>query len=475
MTTIAALEAQTPRVGLPQSIAWASGSVATAAISNTISIYGLFYLSVVAGIDIGLAGTLILVSKLYDAFTDPVMGAISDRTRHRLGRRRVYVGVGSVLTGLSMALFLGAGGLVGGLHLAGALVLLLVLSTSYTIFSVPYLAMPPDLAPEYDKRTQLMSFRMVFIMIGVTLGSVGGPLLLSRFEDQSTGFMVLGLLLGALIIVFGLIAFFGTAGADPDMHPKEVDASPISMYEIFVQPFQDLVQVLGNAPFRLLTIVKLLQLAVLATALACTPYFFSSVLGRGQADIGAYLGIFTVVGLLIIAPLRYLLRFVGKRQAFVYLLVGYACVMASWYFWTESEPGIFFYVRAVGLGIFSTGTVLCALALLPDTMEYDRLVSGRSREGIMSGVFTLVEKVSSAIGPFIVGWVLASQGLIQATGGEIPDQPEDVVAVIKLAYSLIPAAITLSCIPFLLRYNLNEAELEQARLAAGEHSQAKAF
>jgi GPH family glycoside/pentoside/hexuronide:cation symporter len=427
-----------------------------------MSLFGLFYLSSIAGLEVGVAGILIFVSKLYDAFTDPIMGGLSDRTMHRLGRRRVYVGVGAILTGGALALFFGIGGMAQGLNVVSALLLLIVLSTSYTVFSVPYLAMPPDLAPEYDSRTRLMSMRVFFLMMGVLLGAVGGPLIVSAFGEGTKGFAFLGLILGAVVTMFGLIAFFGTRGADP-VAPPSAGSGRHSLRDLFITPFINLIAVLGNKPFRLLTIVKLLQLAVLATALACTPYFFSMVLERNQADIGKYLGTFTIVGILVLPLLRFVVKWLGKRNAFILLLLGYGSVMASWFLWQEGEAELFFYLRAVLLGTFSTGTLLCALALLPDTMEYDRLVSGTSREGVMSGVFTLVEKVSGAVGPLLVGLLLQSQGLIVAERGMVVEQPESVLLAIKVGMSLVPAAITFSCIPFLLFYDLDEAELARIR------------
>jgi GPH family glycoside/pentoside/hexuronide:cation symporter len=447
---------------LSASVSWAAGSVATATISNAMSLFGLFYLSSIAGLEVGVAGILIFVSKLYDAFTDPIMGGLSDRTMHRLGRRRVYVGVGAILTGGALALFFGIGGMAQGLNVVSALLLLIVLSTSYTVFSVPYLAMPPDLAPEYDSRTRLMSMRVFFLMMGVLLGAVGGPLIVSAFGEGTKGFAFLGLILGAVVTMFGLIAFFGTRGADP-VAPPSAGSGRHSLRDLFITPFINLIAVLGNKPFRLLTIVKLLQLAVLATALACTPYFFSMVLERNQADIGKYLGTFTIVGILVLPLLRFVVKWLGKRNAFILLLLGYGSVMASWFLWQEGEAELFFYLRAVLLGTFSTGTLLCALALLPDTMEYDRLVSGTSREGVMSGVFTLVEKVSGAVGPLLVGLLLQSQGLIVAERGMVVEQPESVLLAIKVGMSLVPAAITFSCIPFLLFYDLDEAELARIR------------
>lgn len=467
MTTTGVAAAGNRTATLSISLSWAAGSVATATISNAMSLFGLFYLSSIASLEVGVAGLLIFISKLYDAFTDPVMGALSDRTVHRMGRRRVYVGIGAVLTGGALALFFGVGGLTEGLTVISALLLLIVLSTSYTIFSVPYLAMPPDLAPDYDSRTRLMSMRVFFLMMGVLVGAVGGPFIVSRFGEGTLGFAYLGLILGAIVVLFGLVAFFGTRSADPEGVVSARPQGPM-LREAIVTPFVSLFAVLGNQPFRILTVVKLLQLAVLATALACTPYFFSMVLGRDQADIGKYLGTFTIVGILVLPLLRFVVKLIGKRNAFILLLVGYGSVMASWFFWQEGEAEILFYLRAILLGTFSTGTLLCALALLPDTMEYDRLVSGASREGVMSGVFTLVEKVSGAVGPLLVGLLLQSQGLIVAERGTVVEQPESVLLAVKIGMSLVPAAITFACIPFLLLYKLDEGELSRMRALASQ-------
>lgn len=465
MTSVHAAAAPARTVPLSTSVSWAAGSVATATISNAMSLFGLFYLSSIAGLEPAVAGALIFISKLYDGFTDPVMGGLSDRTRHRFGRRRIYLALGALLTGGAFALFFGIGAIADGLTIVSALILLIILSSAYTVFSVPYLAMPPDIAPDYDSRTKLMSMRVFFLMIGVLLGAVGGPTIVSAFGEGTKGFAFLGLILGAVVAVFGLIAFFGTRGADQEAPPGgSVDEPTLS--NLLVKPFVNLFQVLKNQPFRTLTIVKLLQLAVLATALACTPYFFSMVLERSQGDIGTYLATFTVVGILVLPVLRFVIKWLGKRNAFIILLFGYGSVMASWFFWQPGESEVFFYMRAVMLGVFSTGTLLCALALLPDTMEYDRLVSGTSREGVMSGVFTLVEKLSGAVGPFIIGLLLQSQGLIVAERGAVIEQPESVLMAIKIGMSLVPAAITFCCIPFLLTYTLDEAELERVRTAS---------
>ena len=138
--------------------------------------------------------------------------------------------------------------------------------------------------------------------------------------------------------------------------------------------------------------MKLLQLAVLALVLTCTPYFFKYVLERSTTDISLYLGVFSVAGLLSVPFWRWVIGRYGKRDTYMLSIVLYGAGMASWFVWQAGEPEFWFYARATVLGVLSNGTLLCALSLLPDTMEYDKLKSGESREGIMSGAFTTIEK-----------------------------------------------------------------------------------
>ena len=115
-------------------------------------------------------------------------------------------------------------------------------------------------------------------------------------------------------------------------------------------------------------------------------------------------------------------------------------------------------------GIASNGTLVCALALLPDTMEYDQIKSGEDRHGIMSGVFTTVEKLAGALGPLIVGVLLETMGFV--SGAAIEDQPGSAITAVHLGSSLIPAALCLAAVPLLLSYRLDRQALDAARKAA---------
>ncbi|MEM9878847.1 MAG: MFS transporter [Pseudomonadota bacterium] len=446
---------------LPE-ILWASGSLATGALYNAMALFSLFFMTTFLGIEAAVAGTIVLISKVFDGITDPVMGAISDRTHHKLGPRRPYLFFGSLLMGASFALFfnLPTGG--GASSVALALGALVLYSLCYTVFTVPYLAMPPDIAASYDGRTRLMSFRVFFLMLGVLGGSAGAPQLVKAMGSGIEGYNFLGIVMGLLAVGMGLVAFYGSKSLPfPKARPKSTD----SIAKQAITPFTDVISVLGNAPFKYLTLVKLCQLAVLAVALACTPYFFTFVLQRDTGDITLYLFTFSIVGLLSIPIWRQVIRTYGKKNTYMVLLFVYAAGMATWYLWTPGEPEFFVNARAVGIGTVSTGTLLCEQAQLPDTMEYDRLITGQSRDGTISGVFTLVEKVAGALGPFAIGILLQSMGLVPGRDPSIV-QPQAALDAVKIGMSIVPALFCLAAVPFLMLYKLDEDQLEAARAKA---------
>ena len=447
-------------------IVWASGSFATGALFNAMALFALFYMTTYLGVEPAIAGTIILVARIYDGIIDPLIGAISDRTQHRWGPRRIYLLIGGLGLGASFALFFNLAGL--GLSSGDAIspviimLVLLLYSTAYSVFSIPYLAMPPEIEPEYDGRTRLMSFRLFFLMLGVLAGSAGAPALVQATGGGQQGYETLGLILGLLAVVMCLIVFVGAARLPQPPRPqREADLNAV---DLLASPFVDTWRVLStNAPFRVLTLVKLCQLAVLATVLASTPYFFGFVLEMDEAKAGIYFGLFGLAGILSIPAYRFVIAKFGKRECYLVLLGLYGLGLASWYAWTPDENTALLYARAVLIGLFSTGTLLCALAMLPDTMEFDRLQSGEAREGIISGVFTFVENVAGALGPFIVGLILQANGLIQSQSPDIVQPPQVIEAVIW-CFSLVPAAFSFLAVPILLKYRLDEATLDRMRL-----------
>ncbi|MEM9182454.1 MAG: MFS transporter [Pseudomonadota bacterium] len=441
-------------------IGWGAGSFGTGTVYNALALFGLFYLTTVVGLEPALAGSLFFITKLYDAVSDPLMGMISDRTRHRLGKRHPYLLAGGVLLGLSFWLIF----LIEPLSTTAVTVSIVVLAllihaTAYTVFSVPYLAIPAEMTHDYDERTKMMSYRVLFLMLGVMLGSVGGPKLVALGGEGQAGYQLMALVFAAVAAGAGCLAFFSTAS-----HTRLTVGGTTAAEQ--TAGFADgLKLLLRNRPFLLLVAVKLLQLAALASVLASAPYLFRFVLQLSTADIGNYLLVFTLAGLVSIPLWRPVIDRMGKRNTYIICVTLYALAIATWVLWTATEPTWLIYARAVLIGVGSTGGLLCGQALLPDTMEYGRLASGKDNAGAYSGIFTTTEKLAGALGPLVVGVALSAAGLVKGDVGA-EAQPDSAITAVLWCASLLPAVLNLATIPVLLKYNLSKERLAELRLAA---------
>lgn len=440
-------------------IGWGVGSLGTGTVYNALALFGLFYLTTVVGLEPALAGSLFFITKLYDAVSDPLMGVISDRTRHRLGKRRPYLLAGALMLGISFLLIFIIPPLSStALTVTVVVAALLFHATAYTVFSVPYLAMPAEMTSDYDERTKMMSYRVLFLMLGVTVGSVAGPKIVALGEGQA-GYRWMAITFAVVACFAGFVAYFTTGRTGSRGLASSDDSSSVR----FADGFQLL---LRNRPFLLLVGVKLLQLAALASVLASAPYLFRFVLGLGPSDIGNYLLVFTAAGLLSIPVWRPFIHRYGKRNSYIVSVSLYALAIATWVLWSDAEPDWLIYLRAVAIGFGSTGGLLCGQSLLPDTMEYGRLTSGKDTAGAYSGVFTTTEKLAGALGPLVVGVALSAAGLVKGDVGAEAQPDSAITAVLWLA-ALLPAALNLATIPVLLRYDLTKQKLADLRVQAG--------
>ncbi|HTH14229.1 MAG TPA: MFS transporter, partial [Spirochaetia bacterium] len=140
---------------------------------TALSFWALHYLTDVVGLAAASAGAALMVGKLWDAFVDPVVGMMSDRTRTRWGRRRPYLLFGALPLGLVMALFFAAPGLTGQAPLFWwALLVFALLNTAYSFVNIPYGSLTPELTADYHERTALNGFRFGFAVVGTLLGAV---------------------------------------------------------------------------------------------------------------------------------------------------------------------------------------------------------------------------------------------------------------------------------------------------------------
>jgi glycoside/pentoside/hexuronide:cation symporter, GPH family len=450
------------RLSVSTKLGWATGAFGVAVLMNGISALVLFYMTLVLKIEPAIAGTIIFVSKIYDALSDPVSGWLSDRTKSAKGRRRpwlfwgAFVSAGSFLMVFTVPFAGPYESMTSGPGLwAGAYVLvaLLLYTTGYSMFNVPYMAMPAEMTRGYHERSSIHGYRVCVAAVGGFLVQSGGGVLLDKLGKDADGFATLGMIGAVAILVTMLTAYVATARA-PSL--PQTDAR---------LPFREQVAgFLANKPFQLILGVKLAQLIGIAASSGGLVFLLATVLGKPLA-LMAVIGGAMILAVFTMTPvLLWVSRHIGKRGAYMISAVVTGLAALSWILATPDEPVWALGLRGFATGIAFSGNVLFAMSMLTDAMEADAHRTGLRREGMYSALYSFVEKLAAAIGPLILGGALSAAGFDPANPPKVAD--ENVRQAVLLGIAYVPAAMAVIAVALLSFYKLDAKALGDMRAAS---------
>ncbi len=461
------------RLGLRLVVGWALGTLAIGILFNTTGLLLLRYLTDYVGLAAGLAGLLIGASKIYDAVTDPLMGWVSDNTRSRFGRRRVWLLVGTLMCGVALVgLFNMPTGWSRTPLVFWVVLMLLFYATAYTVFTVPYMAMPAEMTTDYQERSRLMSYRVAFIGAAQLVAGYAAPMLIVFFGDGSRGHGRMSLVLAAGLVVSGLACFWLTRDArstTSNAHRAGIAAAVNSGAGVAATPrlarIDELRAVARNRPFVLLILSKLALLLAIASFGATFAYFVVHVLKATYALLGTYTVVSSAALFASLPIWMKVIQRTDKRKAFLIAASLYALLSSSWLFASAGDPVLWTLLRGAGMGVLGCGTLLAGQALLPDAIEYDYLRHGERREALFAGFYTMAEKLASALGLALIGAFLSAMGYLSSSGGVFVQQPDSALLGISIAIGGLPATMLLLSVALLWGYDLSEAKLVAMRAA----------
>ena len=430
-------------------LGWGIGSLGSTTLINGVSFLALFFFTQVLGIAPALAGTLLFTAKLYDIVTDPLMGHVSDRTRTHWGRRRPWLLAAAVVCPAAFLLLFNLPGATPAAVTTWAAVALVLYATGYTMFNIPYLAMPAEMTSDYHERTRLMSVRVFFASLGILAGGSLAPVLVTVFGGGAGGYRGMSLVLAAVIFAAMLACFLGTRDA---RHTEHV-VTTLGMRE-------QLRLALRNRPFVVLLICKFLHMTGVAVINSTLLYLVTLVIARETAAAAAF-GIAATAGTLVSLPLWVRLsRRIGKRNAYFIGVTVYVPALLSWLTVGPGESTVGLVLRGIAIGIATGGLTMTAQAMLPDTIDVDTRRTGLRREATFTAMYSLMEKTAFAFGPLIVGSLLAQAGFDATTGAA---QSEPTLRMILLLFAVIPAVLSGLSAAVLLAYSLDR----ELRAASG--------
>ncbi len=407
---------------------------------TAMGFWSLNFLTDTVGISAALAGMAVMIAKLWDAVTDPMMGYISDRTRSRWGRRRPYLLFGALPLFAAMWFFFTKPGFVSPVALtAWATLALMFLNTAYTVVNIPYSALTPELTDDYHERTSLNGYRFGFAVVGTILGAAAVQPIVSAFPTQAKGFSAVGCILGAVMAVTALITYFTVKEKNSADTPKPTDGF-----------FATYLQVFKTGPYVILLLTYALNITGINFLSGMIVYYFKYIYQQEGMATPAMV-ILLLVAMASIPVSVLISKHIGKKRVYQISLFILASSCAIIFFLGHILGIKFFLAVMVYAGVGIGFGYVPPFSMVPDTVEYDALKTGKRKEGAFYGMWTFTSKVGQALAIMISGGVLA-------LGGYVADAIQGPAAqlAIRLLVGPIPALVLIGAIVLIQLYPLDE-------------------
>ncbi|MBF2064222.1 MAG: MFS transporter [Calothrix sp. C42_A2020_038] len=428
------------KLSLSTKLAYGAGDLGPAITANISIFFLLVFFTNVAGIPAGMAGSILMIGKIWDAINDPFVGYLTDKTKsQRWGRRLPWLVYGAIPFGIFFFLQwivprFGGDNNVWGLFWY-YVVIGMISQAFYTIVNLPYTAMTPELTQDYDERTSLNSFRFTFSIGGSIFSLILARIIFGAIPERQQQYVVLAAVCGIISILSLYWCVFGTrkrvlAFERERTQTKEVVEIPIK---------EQLKIVFSNIPFLFVIGIYLFSwLAVQITA-SIIPYFVVNYMGLKDSDVPTVMIGVQGTALLMLFVWSALSKRVGKKIVYFMGMVLWILAAAGLYFLKPGQIGLM-YVLAVMAGFGVSTAYLVPWSMIPDVIELDELQTGQRREGIFYGFMVLLQKFGLALGLFIVGLALEASGFKEVTAGSgvLPVQPESALQAIRITVGPLP-------------------------------------
>ncbi|MBT2498912.1 MFS transporter [Agromyces sp. ISL-38] len=432
---------------------YAIGSIGTGGFATLPGLVLVFYLTDTLGVTALVAGLVVTAAKVWDVVIDPWIGERSDRALARTGTRRTWMLVGAVALPAGFVLtFAVPAGLAPAASGVWVFLAFLATATAFSLFQVPYIALPAELTPDYDARTRLLTWRVVVLSAAILLFGAGGPILRrSGGDDEYVGYLVMAVVAG-LAIGAGLFVASFTA---PRGVPAATGGGRRSIRAGYVEGLGALRR---SASFRALLAAFVLQ--GLATGMMLAGANYVAVWVLESEDALTFLFVALIAPAILCAPLwGRVARRIGKERGFAVAsaLFAIAALTLVGMLWA---PGPWVYVPVAVAGAAYAGMQSLPMAMLPDVISHDARAHGIGRAGSFGGVWTAGETAGMALGATLLTIVLAATGYLESTGAADVVQSPTAVAGIVVSFSIVPAALVGASLLALRRYPLRRSDIE---------------
>ncbi len=443
------------KVRTREKISYGLGDLGNNVAYGAIGFYLVFFLTDVAGISPVWAGYVFLIIRAGNAVSDLIVGVVSDHTNTRFGRRRPYLLFGAIPLSIGFALlwqvfFQDMNSMLVYYTIAG-----LIFSALYSLVSIPYNSLLPEISQDYDERTSISGYKMAFSFVGSLISAMGVTLIVDTIfpgkSEYQKSFPIMGWVLAVMITISILLAFVGTKERAKFSKPEKQD-----------NIWKNLMSLIKLREFKLVLGVFIFNMVSFDIIMALYIYFMKYVL-KIPDDISYIFMAIPLVIAIIATPLWVSIsNKAGKQKAYVISAIYFMIPLISCMFIPAGNM-VLVVLITVFIGVGISASQVLTFSILPDVVEVDELKNGVRREGVIYGAAMFLYKIASAI---IVAAVTASLGLfgyVEKLGANVLEQPDSALFGIRFLISCMPVICLILSAIFVCKLPLGKDAFEHMK------------
>ncbi len=439
------------KLSVKEKVGYGLGDFAANIVFQTVMIFLMYFYTDIFGIPAAAVGTLFLLSRIWDAVNDPLMGALADRTKSKHGRFRPWIKWTAIPFGILAVLMFTTPDFSESGKIVYAYVTYILMMMIYTANNIPYGALSGVMTANSVERTSLNSYRFVLGQ-SAALMVQGATLPLIAFfgmGDKALGYQLTMAFFSLIAIGMFYVTFYTTKER---IVPTQTEVTPIK---------EDLKDLLNNRPWAILFVMGLVTFIFLSLRIAVGLYYFKYYVG--DESLFSMFAVLGTLGLIIGIPLsKPLTKKFGKRNTYIAsnALSGIG-VLAL--FIPSPDQYIAVYVISALVGFFNGPSVPILWAMYADTADYAEWKFGRRATGIVFSAATFGQKFGWGIGGAITGWLLTIFNYVP----NMEQSPEALLGI-KLMLSIIPGVLMILSVGLLFFYTLTEPFMEKVQADLAE-------
>ena len=419
-----------PGYGLLNRLTYGVGEIFGGGCFVIINAFFIVFLTDAMGMNAALAGTIPMVGKIWDAITDPIMGNITERTHSKFGAKRFYILIGSFASAITFVLiWMNINTPSMTAKYVFYMVMYCLFNTAFTVLSVPYNGLLPDMMDDYKMRAKFSNTRMIFSTLGAMICGLVPGMIINPTNEPAL-YMKCGLIFGVLFFVVSITVFFGT-------WEKQKEPVKTTLGESFTQA---------------------------ASVFRSRSFLVKHTLDAYNDKVNYYLPILAVlmiaqlVGMLIFGPV---MRKTSKKMAIVIAapvrLIGVLGLFGFSHSGVSLAP-VLALAALIGLG--NAGSLTGIFAIMADMTDVDELITSIRRPGIVSSMATFIRKIASGISAALIGFMLSAVHYDEALANAGMAQSAATQHGIGICFIMAPAILSALLLIVALLFPMTSTEFD---------------